>query len=136
MVYKLKLKTNRMSELINITKSVEEIIKINKVKFGSTIIFCPHTTSGVLISENSDPDLIKDILWKYAELVPRNSTFDHKEGNSDSHILSTLIGNSVQVIIDDNSLLLGHWQGIFFIELDGPREREVWIKIIPDAAIE
>jgi len=134
MLYRIEIKskTTRISEIVNITELINEKIIESKVKSGTVLIFCPHTTAGVIITENTDPDLIKDILWKYAELVPRNSTFDHEEGNSDSHILSTFIGSSQTVIIDKNTLLLGKWQGIFFVELDGPREREVWIKITSD----
>lgn len=132
MVYKLALKTNKPKELINITLPIQEIVRKSNILSGVALIFCPHSTASVMISENTDPDLIKDILWKYSELVPRNTTFDHQEGNSDSHILSTFIGNSIQVIIEKNSLWMGYWQGIFFAELDGPKGREVWVKLIPD----
>lgn len=132
MVYKFGLKTNRVKELVNITLPIQEVIRKSKIFSGTVVIFVPHTTASVIITENTDPDLMKDILWKYSELVPRNTTFDHLEGNSDSHILATLVGNSVQLLIAKNSLWLGYWQGIYFLELDGPKGREIWVKIIAD----
>ena len=134
MVYKYKfgLKTSRVKELINITLPIQDVVRKSQISSGTALIFVPHSTAGVIITENTDPDLMKDILWKYSELVPRNTTFDHLEGNSDSHILSTLIGCSIQVLIEKNSLFLGYWQGIYFVELDGPKGREVWVKLTSD----
>lgn len=133
MVYKFAIKSSRQKEMINITLDVQDIIRKSNVISGIVMVFIPHTTAGIVINENSDPDLIKDILWKYSELVPRNTSFDHFEGNSDSHILASFVGNSVFVMIEKNSLWMGYYQGIFFVELDGPRAREIWVKIIPDA---
>jgi len=133
MVYKFAVKSSRQKEMINVTLEIQDIIRKSNVTSGVVMVFIPHTTAGIIINENSDPDLVKDILWKYSELVPRNTTFDHFEGNSDSHILSSFIGNSILVMIEKNSLWMGYWQGIFFIELDGPKTREIWVKIIPDA---
>ena len=133
MIYKFGLKTNRVKEMIGITMAIQDVVRKSKIQSGIATIFVPHTTASVIITENTDPDLMKDILWKYGELVPRNTTFDHLEGNSDSHILSTLIGNSVQVIISKNSLWLGYWQGIYYVELDGPKGREFWVKLSQDS---
>lgn len=132
MIYKFGLKTNRVKEIINITMAIQDVVRKSNVKSGIATVFVPHTTASVIITENTDPDLLKDILWKYSELVPRNTTFDHMEGNSDSHILSTLVGNSVQILISKNSLWLGYWQGIYFVELDGPKGREFWVKLTAD----
>jgi secondary thiamine-phosphate synthase enzyme len=136
MVYRLGIKTNRVKEMINITLAIQNVVRKSKVTSGTVLVFIPHTTASIIITENTDPDLLKDILWKYSELVPRNTTFDHLEGNSDSHILSTLVGNSVQLIIAKNSLWLGSWQSIYYVELDGPKGREIWVKITADSITE
>jgi secondary thiamine-phosphate synthase enzyme len=138
MVYKFKfgLKTNRLKELVNITLPIQQAIRKSDISSGIAHIFVPHTTSSIIIAENNCPDLLKDVLWKYSEIVPRNTTFDYLEGNSDSHILSTLIGTSVQVMIEKNSLLLGFKQAIYFVELDGPKGREFWVKLISDPVVE
>jgi secondary thiamine-phosphate synthase enzyme len=136
MIYKLGLKTNRIKEMVNITLPIQNLVRKSNIISGYAFIFVPHTTASVIITENTDPDLLKDILWKYSDLVPRNTTFDHLEGNSDSHILTTLIGNSIQVMIVKNSIWLGYWQGIYFVELDGPKGREIWVKVLADPSLD
>jgi secondary thiamine-phosphate synthase enzyme len=126
----IEIHTVKRSELIDITADVAKAVHRTKVKDGMALIFCPHTTAGLTINENADPSVKKDILTQLEALVPEAKGYSHSEGNSDSHIKTALLGNSVNVIIKDNNIVLGTWQGIYFCEFDGPREREVWVKAI------
>lgn len=126
----LEINTTKRAELIDITSRIEKIVKESKVKDGFCVIFCPHTTAGLTINENADPSVKKDILNHLEELVPQDKDYAHSEGNSDSHIKSSLLGSSLNVIIENNSLTLGTWQGIYFCEFDGPRPRQIYVKTI------
>jgi secondary thiamine-phosphate synthase enzyme len=109
---------------------VEKIVKDAKIKEGICVIFCPHTTAGLAMNENADPSVQKDIIEHLEALVPADKNFSHSEGNSDSHIKSSLLGISLNVIIENGELVLGTWQGIYFCEFDGPRRRNVYVKLI------
>ncbi|MDD4183458.1 MAG: secondary thiamine-phosphate synthase enzyme YjbQ [Candidatus Omnitrophica bacterium] len=130
---KIGINTVKRTEFVDITSKVEKIVKDSKIKDGLCVIFCPHTTAGLTINENADPSVKKDIIEHLEDLVPSGKNYLHSEGNSDAHIKSSLLGNSLNIIIEDGSLTLGTWQGIYFCEFDGPRERQVWIKIINNA---
>ncbi|MBI3990682.1 MAG: YjbQ family protein [Candidatus Omnitrophica bacterium] len=127
---RISVKTNSRIELIDITDKIQAVISKNKIKSGICFLFCPHTTAGVTINENADPSVRQDMINTLNKLVPENAGYAHAEGNSDSHIKSSLFGSSLTVFIESNQLALGTWQGIFFCESDGPRSREVWVKII------
>lgn len=129
---KIKVKTNSRIELIDITDKVEAVVIKSGVKDGVCFVFCPHTTAGLTINENADPSVQSDIIKSLNKLIPENAGYSHSEGNSDSHIKSSLFGSSVTVFIEDGRLALGTWQGIYFAECDGPRSREAWVKIIGD----
>jgi secondary thiamine-phosphate synthase enzyme len=130
MIYEtLKIKTNEKIELIDITKNIREIIKINNVFNGKTNIFVPHTTAAVTINENADPDVKLDLNIAMNKLFPKNLNIHHSEGNSSAHLMSSLVGVSTVVFIKNGELLLGTWQGIYFWEFDGPRNRYVQIII-------
>lgn len=131
MLIELKISTKLREDLIDITDLVLEKIEQSGIKNGIAVIFVPHTTAAILINENSDPMVKKDILEYYKRNVPLDYDYHHVEGNSDAHIKSTLIGNSLTLIIENSKVILGSWQGIFFCEFDGPRIRKVYIKIIP-----
>jgi secondary thiamine-phosphate synthase enzyme len=126
----LEIQTSSRTELIDITRRVEEAVRKTGVKEGICYIFVPHTTAGVTINENADPDVVEDILTKMNEMIPFESSYLHGEGNSDAHIKAGLIGPSQTVFIDSGRLFLGTWQGIFFCEFDGPRSRKVNIKVV------
>lgn len=99
------------------------------------IIYVPHTTAAVTINENADPDVKSDFLAKLSAMIPKNETYyEHNEGNSDSHVKTALVGNSATVLVERGQLVLGTWQGIYFCEFDGPRNREVLVKIVDFAA--
>jgi secondary thiamine-phosphate synthase enzyme len=120
-------------QAINITKEIQRIVDENKIDDGILTVFVPHTTAAVTINESADPDVISDMIKHTSKLIPENSGFSHIEGNSDSHIKTSFFGSNINVIIENGKLILGTWQGIFFMEFDGPRHRKMYIKIIQDA---
>ena len=130
MFYSISVGTSRRCQMLDITAQVQEVVKTSKVKDGMCLVFVPHTTAGVTINENADSSVQRDILSYLNQLVPKSSAFEHAEGNSDSHIKTSMMGNSTKVIINNNMLLLGTWQGIFFCEFDGPRTRKVFVKVV------
>ncbi|MCX8158128.1 MAG: secondary thiamine-phosphate synthase enzyme YjbQ [Candidatus Diapherotrites archaeon] len=130
MIEFFSIKTNRREEIVDITKRVEEIVLKSKIKEGLCVVFVPHTTAALTINENADPSVKRDILDKLAKLLPMNDNYAHSEGNSDAHIKSSLIGNSVSLLVKDSVLVLGTWQGILFCEFDGPRERKVIVLVL------
>lgn len=114
---------------MDITDRIREVVAARGMAAGTVTVFVPHTTAGVTINENADPDVCHDLLEKLAHLVPhRESYYRHVEGNSDAHLKASLMGSSVRVIVKDGRLQLGTWQSIYFAEFDGPRHREVWIE--------
>lgn len=130
MVYKLTVKTSSHTDFIDITDKVRQIIKDAKVEDGLCVVYVPHTTAGVFINENADPDVVYDVINHLEKLVPWINNYKHLEGNAAAHIKSILTGNSVSIIVEKGELLLGTWQGIFFAEFDGPRNRTVYLKIV------
>jgi secondary thiamine-phosphate synthase enzyme len=127
---RLRISTRTRCEMIDITSRVQEVVQRSGVKSGICTIFVPHTTAGCAVNEHADPDVAADILKTLGELIPQAGSYRHVEGNSDAHIKSTWCGVSESLIIEDGQLQLGRWQGVFFCEFDGPRSREVWIKIV------
>lgn len=123
------ISTSRRSEFIDITDEVQELITSSGVKSGICHVYTPHTTAGIIINEHADPDVIHDISKTLGTLIPWSDGYDHSEGNSAAHIKASLTGTSQTIFIENGRLKLGTWQGIFFGEFDGPRRREVWVKI-------
>lgn len=119
--------TARRTQFVSITAQLEEVIGRNGWHDGVVTIFVPHTTAGVTINENADPDVARDMEWFSDELVPQNRNFRHAEGNSDAHLKASLYGSSVQLILRNGKPWLGTWQGIYFCEFDGPRRRKVYL---------
>jgi len=116
--------------MIDITSRVQSAVDSSAVSVGDAIVYCPHTTAAVTINENADPSVVADLLLILAELIPANqSSYRHVEGNSDAHAKSSIIGCTEQVLIKNGSLVLGTWQGIYFCEFDGPRNRKVIVQI-------
>jgi secondary thiamine-phosphate synthase enzyme len=130
---KFSLRTSRRTELVNITAEVAGVIARTGVRDGVCHVYVPHTTAGVIINEGYDPDVARDIEATLDRLVPRDAGYRHAEGNSDSHIKTALVGSSQSVLVQSGRPLLGHWQAIFFCEFDGPREREVFIRVSADS---
>ena len=125
-----KIQTTKSQQFIDITNKVAEEVKNSDVKDGIAVIYVPHTTAGVTINENADPDVVRDMIATLDKTYPVHGEYLHFEGNSHAHIKASLMGSSCTVIIQDGKLLLGTWQGIYFCEFDGPRSREFYVKII------
>jgi secondary thiamine-phosphate synthase enzyme len=116
--------------MIDITSRIQSVLDKSGVRDGLCMVYVPHTTAGVTINENADPDVSRDIIHHLASLIPHGGSYRHTEGNSDSHIKVSLTGSSEMIIVHGGSLLLGTWQSIFFCEFDGPRNRKLHVKII------
>lgn len=129
----LSIATKSRNEFVDITERVQRAVTDSKTKSGSVLCFVPHTTAGITINENADPDVRRDILQKLEAVFPQRDDYRHAEGNSDAHIKASLVGSSVQVIIEDARLVLGTWQGIFFCEFDGPRTRQIYLQLNSNA---
>lgn len=127
---KLKVESRERTDMIDITEDVKEIVRRSGVKSGICLLFIPHTTGAVTITEFSDPNVMKDILTSVNNLVPFENNYKHEEGNSAAHIKSSLFNFSLEMIVDEGELVIGGYQGIFFCEFDGPRNRQVFIKIM------
>jgi secondary thiamine-phosphate synthase enzyme len=132
MIRHVKLKTNGRTELVDITQAVQRLVAESGVRSGICHIHVPHTTAGVTINENSDPNVGRDVLKELNKIIPFEDNYGHAEGNSAAHIKSTLVGVSQSVLVEEGRLALGTWQAIFFCEFDGPRERRVLVKVMKD----
>ncbi len=126
------VQTTKKEELINITMKITSVLAARRIQSGICLVYTTHTTAGITVNENADPAVPKDIIKGLAYLDLENVRFDHSEGNSPAHIKSSFFGCSQTLIVNEGSLLLGTWQGIFLCEFDGPRTRKVYIKCIPD----
>jgi len=126
----LSVSTDRRTQLVEITAQVAAFVAKSSVASGLCHIYSPHTTAGIVINENADPDVARDLESIFDRLVPRDAGYAHAEGNSDSHAKSILAGASQAVPIENARLALGKWQGIFFAEFDGPRRRQVHVTIL------
>jgi secondary thiamine-phosphate synthase enzyme len=116
--------------MFNITEQVNDALCTSGVKSGIAVVFCPHTTAGITINENADPDVVRDFLLGMDKAFPDRAEFRHAEGNSHAHLKASCVGASETVIVENGRLLLGTWQGIYFCEFDGPRTRSFYVKII------
>jgi secondary thiamine-phosphate synthase enzyme len=126
----IEIRTRKSEELIDLTGEIGTVVAKSGRADGVCVIYVPHTTAGVTINENADPDVKADILMTLRKLVPDTLPYAHSEGNSPAHVKASLIGSSVSVIVENGRLRLGTWQGICLCEFDGPRTRQVWVKII------
>ncbi len=133
---KIAIKTDRRNQMLDITSIVQKSVIESGVKSGICYILVPHTTAAVTINESADADVANDILETLSKLIPYKDSYRHAEGNSDAHIKASLIGDTAMLIIEDGRLVLGTWQGIFFCEFDGPRNRNLIIKIVDDKKTE
>ena len=125
-----KIQTTKPQQFIDITNKVVDEVKNSNIRDGIAVIYVPHTTAGITINENADPDVVWDMISTLDKTYPVDGDYLHFEGNSHAHIKASLMGSSCTVIIQKGKLLLGTWQGIYFCEFDGPRNREFYVKII------
>ncbi|WP_299087291.1 secondary thiamine-phosphate synthase enzyme YjbQ [uncultured Metabacillus sp.] len=129
MLKKQTLRTNKRDEMIEVTEEVQAFVSELGIQEGAVLIYCPHTTAGITINENADPDVKRDMIRRFDEVYPWNVVKDlHAEGNTAAHMKASTVGASQTVIITNGRLLLGTWQGIYFCEFDGPRQRTFYIK--------
>lgn len=126
------VKTDRRTQLVDVTAQVQRVVSASKIVHGTCHLYVPHTTAAIAINECADPDVARDVEGALERLVPHTGPYRHSEGNADSHIKSVLVGASQVVFVEDGKLALGRWQGIFFCEFDGPRERKLIVKVIAD----
>ena len=127
----LSVRTTERNEMLDVTDRLVKLARSNNLLEGMLIVCVPHTTAAVTINENADPDVRHDMLRKLETLIPKHEQYyQHGEGNSDSHVKTSLVGNHVLVLIENGKLVLGQWQGIYFCEFDGPRERELIVKVV------
>lgn len=125
------IQTHQRDEMYEITSSLQAYLEEQRVKDGVMYVYCPHTTAGITINENADPDVVKDMLMRLDEVYPwEHPKYRHAEGNSASHLKASTVGSSQVVLIQNGELLLGTWQGIYFCEFDGPRTRKYHVKIL------
>lgn len=129
-VYEIPIRTSEHAEMIDITAQIKKVVTESRVKDGICMIFVPHTTAAITINENADPDVVRDFTMAINKIVPWDDDYHHMEGNSAAHLKSSMMGFSEMVIIENGKLLLGTWQGIYFLEYDGARNRKVLVKIM------
>jgi secondary thiamine-phosphate synthase enzyme len=131
----LHVQTKAAHELVDVTVEVQEALRRSGVTDGILVAFVPHTTAGITIQENADPDVRTDLLLALENAVrqrPARGAYRHAEGNSDAHVKASLVGSSVTIVVQRGDLLLGTWQGVYLCEFDGPRTRTVHVKVIAD----
>ena len=130
MLKKKRLTTTNRDSMVDNTREVETVVKDSNIKEGQVVIYCPHTTAGITINENADPDVKEDMLMSFQEVYPwEHQQYKHAEGNSAAHLKASTVGSSQTVIVSEGKLILGQWQGIYFCEFDGSRARTYYIKV-------
>jgi len=130
----IRVCTDRRTQMLGVTEEVQAVLTRSGVSHGLCYVYMPHTTAGVAINEHADPDVATDVEGAMDRLIPHKGPYRHGEGNSDAHVKTILTGVHQVIFVEDGRLVLGRWQGIFLCEYDGPRERKMQIKIVPDAA--
>jgi secondary thiamine-phosphate synthase enzyme len=130
MITTIRISTSAHTALLDVTTQVERAVRLSGVASGVCHVFVPHTTAGVTLNENADPDVKRDILVTLDRLVPPHGDYAHAEGNSPAHVKASLMGSSLVIPIEDGRLVLGTWQGITFCEFDGPRQRSLIVNIV------
>lgn len=127
----LEVRTRRREEFVDMTRLVAEAVREARVEEGAVLVFCPHTTAAITINENADPDVVLDLDSGMRRIAPRDAGWRHREGNSDGHLKSSLVGPSLLVPVEQGRLALGTWQAIYFCEFDGPRDRRISLTFLP-----
>jgi secondary thiamine-phosphate synthase enzyme len=133
MFKKIEIQTRNKVDLIDITDRVQDAIREKQVSEGVCFVYCPHTTAGIVLNENWDADVEKDLAMVLGKIVPDDLPYRHGEGNSPAHIKSVLVGSDHFIFVQNGQLQMGRWQGVFLAEFDGPRHRTVWVKVQSEA---
>lgn len=129
---RVEIKTKSRVEFQEVTMKVRDIVGASGVKSGVCYLFVQHTTAGVIVNEHADPSVVEDIAAQLEAIVPQHGNYRHLEGNAPAHIKASLVGSSEALLVEDGKIVLGTWQGIFFCEFDGPRNRTLLVKVMPD----
>ncbi|XUW99947.1 MAG: secondary thiamine-phosphate synthase enzyme YjbQ [Dehalogenimonas sp.] len=132
MLGRFSFRTSAKIEFLDITGKIQRVVDNHHVENGACIIFVPHTTAGITVNENADPAVLRDLKREIQRLTPQRADFEHSEGNSPAHVAASLTGHSLTAFIEGGRLVLGTWQAIYLAEFDGPRQREVLVKILPE----
>ncbi len=126
----ISVATKKRSEFVDITLHVQALVKQKGMQSGAVLLYCPHTTCALTVNEGADPDVARDMVNFFNELVPEHGDFRHAEGNSDAHIKTSMLGPSLMLIVEHGKVKLGTWQHIYLCEGDGPRLRQVWVQFL------
>lgn len=130
-LFKHSIEITPRQTMVNITPYIKDDIKSSNIKNGIVVVYCPHTTAGITINENADPDVVRDLVYGFEKVYSTiDSNYKHFEGNSHAHLKSSTIGASQTLILNNGNLILGRWQDIYFCEFDGPRDRTFYVKIL------
>ena len=132
MIYRINIRTGSRVDFQDISPKIQDMVAASGMKNGVCYLFVPHTTAGITVNEHADPSVAEDIATQLEALAPQQSNYRHLEGNAPAHIKASLIGNSQTLLVENGKLILGTWQGIFLCEFDGPRNRTILLKIMPD----
>jgi secondary thiamine-phosphate synthase enzyme len=133
-MFELKLKSRDHTEFVVLTQQIQERVIQEGWIDGLLTIYCPHTTAGITIQENADPDVVTDMIYALDRVVPwKDPRYRHSEGNTAAHVKAAMMGSSAQILVENSRLLLGIWQGVYFCEFDGPRNRTVWLSFFQKA---
>jgi len=132
LLQRISVSTRARVEFQELTPAIKDVVRSSGIESGVCHVFVPHTTAGVTINEHADPSVAEDIISQLESVVPQHSNYSHLEGNAPAHIKASLVGSSETLIVENGNLVLGTWQGIFFCEFDGPRNRTVLVKITAD----
>ncbi|GAB6037258.1 secondary thiamine-phosphate synthase enzyme YjbQ [Fundidesulfovibrio butyratiphilus] len=125
----ISLNTSKREQFVDITAQLAALVRESGISRGVLRLHCPHTTAGLTVNENADPDVTRDLLTTLDRLIPRQGDYRHAEGNSDAHLKASLMGCHLTLLVEDGRLALGTWQGVYFCEFDGPRHRGVWARV-------
>lgn len=131
-LFQFPVSTKKNEEFVDITYLIKQAVEKSKIQNGIAVVYCPHTTAGITINENADPDVVRDIIATLDKVFPVHGDYRHFEGNSHAHLKSSYMGAEKTIIIHEGKLVLGTWQSVYFCEFDGPRNRKVYIKLISD----
>ncbi len=132
MFVQIKIQSRNKVDLVDITDQVQDAVANTGIKEGICFLYCPHTTAGIVLNENWDPSVEKDVSMLLDRMVPQDLSYRHREGNSPAHIKSILVGTDHFIFVREGRLKMGRWQGIFFADFDGPRHRNLWLRVVKD----
>jgi secondary thiamine-phosphate synthase enzyme len=132
MLDRITVNTRKRNQLVDITAHIQQIIDKHGTENGTVHVYCPHTTAAVTVNENADPSVQSDIATTLSTLIPHDGDYAHREGNADAHVKAAIVGSSRTLFVQNSTIALGTWQGIYLCEFDGPRTREVWVKVVKE----